>query len=162
MSKYIVDEIIIGIDPGKSGGIAVWDNEDGMGAYKMPATEKDVWDLICDCSDFFEGDRNGRKVFAYIEHVHSMPGQGVASMFKFGMNYGMLRAFLIAADIPFETATPSVWQRSMKCLTKGDKNITKARAQELWPELKITHAVSEALLICEYGRRKRVGETDAD
>jgi hypothetical protein len=38
-------------------------------------------------------------------------------------------------------------------MTKGDKNITKRKAQELFPEIKITHAIADSLLIAEYGRR---------
>jgi hypothetical protein len=41
----------------------------------------------------------------------------------------------------------------MQCLTKGDKNVSKAAAQRLWPKLKITHANADALLIAEYGRQ---------
>jgi hypothetical protein len=39
-------------------------------------------------------------------------------------------------------------------LSKGDKNVTKRKAQELFPSLKITHATADALLIAEYLRRK--------
>ena len=84
-----------------------------------------------------------------------MPKQGVASTFKFGQSFGFLQGILIAAEIPFELVTPQKWQRYLGCRTKGDKNITKARAQELFPDIKCTHAVSDALLIAEYGRRVR-------
>ena len=95
-----------------------------------------------------------------------MPGQGVASTFKFGMNYGMLRMALIAAGIGFETVTPQTWQKKMSCMSKGDKKVTRAKAQELFPQVQITgrgiksptHAVADALLIAEYGRRVH-GET---
>ncbi len=141
-----MSEIIIGIDPGKSGGIAFVGDDEAV-AIKMPATERDVWDDLSGC---------GYGHYAFIEQVHSMPRQGVASSFKFGANYGMLRAFLIAAEIPFETVTPSTWQRVMRCLSGGDKNVTKRRAQELFPHIKkITHAIADALLIAEFGRRLR-------
>ncbi len=147
-----IDEAIIGIDPGKSGGIAMIHLTSGLvNAMKMPDTDRDLWDL-------FDRVLRGSNVFAYIEKVNAMPKQGVSSTFKFGQNYGMLRAFLIAAEIPFEWVTPVVWQRKMKCLSGGDKRVTRARAQELFPEIKITHAVADALLICEYGRRLRAGE----
>jgi hypothetical protein len=42
----------------------------------------------------------------------------------------------------------------MGCLTKGDKNVSKKRAQELFPSIKCTHATSDALLIAEYGNRQ--------
>ena len=34
----------------------------------------------------------------------------------------------------------------------GDKNVTKRKAQELWPNIKITHAFADALLLGEFGR----------
>ena len=139
---------IIGIDPGASGGIA-WLGRGSPLAFKMPDTEKDVHDLL----HGMEMEEGG--THAYIENVHSMPGQGVASSFKFGRNLGMLRAFLIALGIPFEAVSPQRWQKAMGCLTKGDKNVSKRKAQELFPSLKITHAIADALLIAEYGGRIR-------
>ncbi len=152
----------LGIDPGKSGGVAVVG--DGFAeAAKLAATERDTWDQIRMAAGSCE--------FAYIEKVHAFPGQGVSSTFKFGQSYGFLRACLIGAGIPFEAVTPQKWQRSLSCLTKGDKNITKAKAQELFPffrtfagGLKITHATADALLIAEYGRRRgpqKIGTVDA-
>jgi hypothetical protein len=55
--------------------------------------------------------------------------------------------------IPFEEVSPVKWQKVMGCLSKGDKNVTKAAAQRLFPDIKITHAIADALLIAEYGRR---------
>jgi crossover junction endodeoxyribonuclease RuvC len=136
--------IIIGIDPGSvSGGIA-FNNGISSWAYAMPETERDIYDLLLE-------HKTGAK--AFIEAVHSMPGQGVSSSFKFGQNYGMLRAFLIALQIPFETVTPQKWQKTLGCLTKGDKNVSKRKAQELFPDLKITHKIADALLIAYYGAK---------
>jgi crossover junction endodeoxyribonuclease RuvC len=140
----------IGIDPGQSGGIAVLADSAPAIAWKMPETERDVWDL-------FPSYMMAPDAFAMIEKVASRPGQGVASMFKFGKNYGMLRGMLVAACIPFAEVPPGVWQKSLGCLSKGDKNVTKARAQQLFPTLKITHATADALLLAEYCRRKRNG-----
>ena len=140
---------ILGIDPGLSGGLAVV-GQDIVECYKMPATEKDVFSAIRELL----GRTKIRK--AYIEKVHSMPRQGVSSTFTFGTNYGGLRMALIALEIPFEAVAPGVWQRTMGCLSKGDKNVTKARAQELYPALgrRITHATADALLIATFGLRK--------
>lgn len=149
MNKGIYDRII-GIDPGKSGGIACFDADNGFSVIKTPATERDVWEHLVSLA-FKDEERLG--VFAVIEQVHSMPKQGVVSSFTFGVNYGMLTAFLIAADIPFETVTPAKWQRALDCLSHGDKNVTKRKAQKLFPIKGITHAKADALLIAEYGRR---------
>ena len=85
--------------------------------------------------------------------VHSSPQMGVRSAFTFGQSFGMAEMLLTCLGIPFERGRPQVWQRSLGCLTGGDKNVTKRRAQQLFPGVRITHANADALLIAEYGRR---------
>jgi len=147
---------VMGIDPGKSGGLAWMGLESGASfSVRMPATEAETWPW------FGQGWNLQTPDHAFIEKVSAMPGQGVTSMFTFGQNYGFLRACLIAAQIPFETVTPAKWQRmfSLPTLKQCDgsktkkKNAHKARAQELFPDLKITHYVADAVLLAEYGRR---------
>ena len=144
---------ILGIDPGQSGGIAFLWWKDPL-VFKMPDTERDVLNIL----EEIKTEKIGKRpFFAYIEAVHAMPKQGVSSTFKFGMNYGMLRAFLIALGIPFETVTPVKWQTALGCRTGGNKNVTKRKAQELYPHIKITHAIADALLIATFGYRKQNG-----
>jgi hypothetical protein len=59
---------------------------------------------------------------------------------------------IVAAGIPFETVTPQKWQKTLGCLTKGDKNVSKRKAQELFPDIKITHAIADSLLIAHYAK----------
>lgn len=145
---------ILGIDPGQSGGLAVISNDGSTSptVVKMPPTERDVYDALWELT---AGSPKIRK--AYIERVHAMPRQGVVSTGTLMMGYGGLRMALIALEIPFETVAPGVWQRAMGCLSKGNKNVTKARAQELYPGLKITHYISDALLIAGYGLKVSSG-----
>lgn len=138
----------IGIDPGKSGGIAVITTDGAAYAYRMPETDRDLLDLL--------GDIGAEVSCAMLEQVHAMPGQGVTSTFTFGRGFGKLEMALCAARIPFELVTPQKWQKALGCLTKGDKNVSKAAAQRLFPTLKVTHAIADALLIAEYCRRTRV------
>lgn len=141
---------IMGIDPGKSGGIAVLSDEWQL-VMPMPETEADIKEVIKQELD--SAKEKEQFLRCYLEAVHAMPGQGVVSMFKFGMNYGIIRGILSALGISFETVSPAKWQRALGCLSKGDKNVTKRKAQELFPLLKITHKTADALLIAEYGRR---------
>lgn len=142
--------IHIGIDPGASGAIA-WIKEELVAAYPLKgATDTDIVDLL---SELRRMRAQYSACHAILEEVHAMPKQGVSSTFKFGVSYGGLRMALAAAKIPFDYVTPAVWQAAMRCRTKGDKNVTRARAQELFPQLKVTHAIADALLIAEYGRR---------
>lgn len=139
--------IYFGIDPGKSGAIAaVW--ADGVPYSKFAAgdsTEADVADYL------MSFDLTGAR--AVIEKVSSSPQMGVTSAFTFGRSYGFLRGVLAAAKVPYIEVSPQRWQKAMECMTKGDKRITKQKAQQLWPSVKITHRNADALLLAEYGRR---------
>jgi len=149
-----MSKIIIGIDPGKSGGIA-WIDETGRACVeKMPDTLADLWELIDNiaigCTYYNRSACNK----AYLEQVSSSPGMGVVSAFTFGNGFGHLEMALTAAGIPFERVRPQIWQKAMGCMTKGDKNVSKRKAQELFPNIKVTHATADALLIAKYGHTK--------
>jgi hypothetical protein len=135
----------IGIDVGCNGGIA-WITDGKACAEKMPDTLQDLWELICDIKA-----TGGCR--AIVEAVSSSPQMGVVSSFSFGRGYGNLEMALTAAAIPFERVRPQVWQKALGCMTKGDKNVSKRRAQELFPNIKVTHAIADSLLIAEYNRR---------
>lgn len=137
---------IIGIDPGTNGGIA-WITDGNPCVEKMPDTLQDLWELLRDVAS--EGNCH-----AYIEQVHSSPQMGVKSAFTFGNGFGHLEMGLTAAGIPFTRTRPQVWQKELGCLTKGDKNVTKRKAQELFPNIKVTHSTADALLIATYGNKK--------
>ena len=137
---------ILGIDPGKSGGLTIIDTDgerrDKTQAHKMPETPADLWHLIAE----------SQPDVAYIEHVHSSPQMGVKSAFTFGQSFGHVLGILDANEVPYLLVRPQKWQQQMGCMTKGDKNVTKAEAQRRWPFLKITHANADSLLIAEWAR----------
>jgi len=135
----------LGIDPGKSGGIAAVNAQgDLLFAARMPPTEAEIVTLVSWLKV------PGR---AMVEHVHASPQMGVVSAFTFGKGYGSLLMALTYAKVPFDEVSPRKWQGAMQCLTKGDKNVSKRRAQQLFPHLTITHATADALLIAEFCRR---------
>lgn len=140
--------IYFGIDPGKSGAIsAIWDDgQPFVSSCKLSDTEADIVDWLrgFDLTD----------AMATIERVSSSPQMGVVSSFTFGRSYGFLRGLLTGLKIPYEEVAPVTWQKVMNARSKGNKNITKERAQQLWPHLKITHANADSLLLAEYCRRK--------
>lgn len=153
----------IGVDPGQNGGLVALLPRAVVWVTPMPATERDVWDWFTmhDCND---PRNNLYSVYAMIEKVHSMPKQGVASSFKFGVNYGMLRAFLVAAGMRFEEVTPRTWQKAIGISPRKKnetgvqwKNRLKAKAQQLFPHEHVTLKVADALLIAEYCKRKHKG-----
>lgn len=142
----------IGIDPGVSGGIAIlWVGPPGAPiprAVPMPTTDADLLDFLTQAV-LVESAR------AVLERVSSSPQMGVVSAFTFGKSYGGLKMALAAVRIPYDEVTPQKWQQVMGCLTKGDKNVSKRRAQQLFPQVKVTHAIADALLLAEYCRRMK-------
>ena len=147
----------IGIDPGKNGGIAVVPPGplDLAHASKMPKTPRYLFDLLtsikaeqpaCQC---------------IIERTHSTPQMGVKSAFSFGENRGLLVMGLVSSQISFVEVSPVKWMRHLGCMTKGDKNVTKRRSQEIFPHLRITHAIADSLLIAYYGRQMDASTTRA-
>lgn len=147
-------EITIGIDPGANGGIAWIDYNGKACVEKIPDTLQDLWELLCDITSYPKSSIDGRSYKAYIEQVSSSPQMGVVSSFSFGRGYGNLEMALTAAGIPFERVRPQVWQKALGCMTKGDKNVSKSKAQELFPDRKVTHATADALLIAYYGTKQ--------
>lgn len=151
MKRYIM-----GIDPGKkSGGIALicYDSSDDYYTQKLDLTEKDIIDFI----SYFS--KNKLILKCYLENVRSNAGgcRTPQRAFDFGTNFGFLRGIIITLNIPLETVTPTKWQKKLGCLTGGNKNISKSKAQELFPQAKITHSIADALLIAEYGKRIEKG-----
>lgn len=169
-------KVFLGIDPGASGGFAVLSSSGKVTTWKMPATKKEVWDML---QWEAVGQLSGIRHFAAIEKVGGYMGRGVgergggaangSAMFKFGMSYGSLRMALIAAGIPFEEVPPAVWQRGLgipprkregKKVVESKsafKSRLKQKAQQLFPSEKVTLATADALLIAEFCRRKHCG-----
>lgn len=153
--------LIIGLDPGASGGIA-WQSTVADRGYsdatKLPETEGDV------CALFRELMGHEAEWFAYLERVGATPQMGRTSAFSFGRSYGFLRGLLIGLGIPFEEVSAVKWQGEFGLRAKGRKlaqgdtdkhNAIKGKAQQLFPWLNVTHAKAAALLIAEWGIRQR-------
>jgi len=141
---------IIGIDPGQNGSISFYNcKENKLISRKMPDTSQDILELL----KTYPAD----ECFCYLESVHSMPGQGVASSFKFGKGFGALEMGLLALQISTETLSPQKWMKALGLGTCGDrsktewKNHLKSKAQQLFPANKFTLATADAALICMYG-----------
>jgi len=141
----------LGIDPGESGAAVLIKSEkskievDHIFTFYEGQSDLDIAESIEDISWHIDS--------CVIEQLHAYPKRGSIGNFKLGRHYGMLRAFLTSYGISFTEATPQKWQRAMGCLTGGNKNVTKKKAQELFPDVKVTHAIADALLLAEYARR---------
>lgn len=92
---------------------------------------------------------------AYVEAVHSMPRQGIASTFSFGVSYGVLRGVLAATGIPWTLVTPQEWGRLVR-LPKGP-DAARQRVVQLYPQHSALfarardHDRADALLLAHAG-----------
>jgi hypothetical protein len=145
---------VLGIDPGVRGGVVVL-RANGTVAYRCALrpefTEKDVALVIQTAVQFLKS-MGGND--AFIEKVGFIRGDGGLGAFSFGRIVGLLRGCVLTWGIQLHEVQPFMWQSKMECLTGGNKNVSKRRAIELFPEEKVTHSIADSLLIAEFGRRQ--------
>lgn len=106
---------VVGIDPGQTGGIALLTPRTAT-ARVMPLLPKEEWKDAgspIDWRTFHSLLLEWSPELAVIERVSSMPGQGVASTFKFGSNYGGLLAAVQGLAIPHRLVVPRVWKKNV-------------------------------------------------
>lgn len=147
------DNAYLGFDPGKEGAMAI------IGPHLIPSAhtfDKHVY--VAKLAEL----KTQFSLFAVIEHVGAMPGQGVTSCFSFGESFGWLQGVLDAMLIPYELVRPQKWKKEFSCTS--DKNTSIAVAQRLFPGVDLRRTPlcrkphdgkAEALLIAEYARRIR-------
>jgi crossover junction endodeoxyribonuclease RuvC len=147
--------LCIGIDPGLSGAVAILDQAGELVSVTDLPVIRDLslaWIDGNELQSIILGALQGRTAGAIIERVSSMPGQGVASSFQFGVGFGSVLSVLQALHIPLEFVTAAVWKRSYG-LGK-DKHASLHKARLLYPaaELHLAkhHGRAEALLVARY------------
>ena len=162
---------IIGIDPGLDGALAIIEPADTMVfdtpvfTTKVARGTKRVYDLgrmVNWLQPWADQERGGVRIpsHAFIENIHSMPGQGVRSMFSMGYGVGAWHGILTALGIEYTLVTPQKWKAPFGLLGCG-KDDARLLAQRLWPdravlfERKKDDGRADAMLIAEYGRRLR-------
>ena len=149
----------LGIDPGKSGAWAVIDKDN----YVVFA---ELWNESCLAA--IANDHRNNTFFitsAVLELVHSMPKQGVKSMFTFGTNFGMWQGMLLSNQIPFDLIIPTRW---MKMVLDSGNRTPEHRFQYAlrhWPGAPLLGprgakriGIADALCMAECARRMHLGK----
>lgn len=156
IDNEIHSKIFIGVDPGKNGGVAVINeipNHETTLSFRCPNTvNKMAYSLI---STIPEGV-SYNDVLVIVEHVHAMPKQGVVSMFSFGQNLGQWEGILGAFELDVTYCGPRTWMQHYDCKPNMDrkdrKRYLRGIAENLFPNIKMTFNVSDALLIANYNK----------
>jgi hypothetical protein len=152
--------IIIGIDPGASGGAVVYDeDEHALYTHKCPDNTKAMSAIINSAKARSWID--DQQLMCAIEKVHAFPTDARSSAFKFGVNFGKWLGILGSLNVPTIEVTPQSWMKDFQPLPKikrDRKNELKRIASEMFPENKITLSTSDAALIAawclEYNKKK--------
>jgi len=147
--------IYIGCDPGSvNGAIGALDNFGNyLESFNIEHKDKHILALVFKSRLLSIIDpKEGAEIC--LENVHSMPGQGVVSVWTFGRAVGVISAVCELTRYPVHLVTPQKWKKHFH-LT-ADKNESLDMARYLWPEakLKLKKDINkaEALLIAEYLR----------
>lgn len=169
MTELNID-CIIGIDPGASGGIALWRPNAEVKVIKMP---KDLMEL----RDYFEYVKEiASNPVVFIEKVQMRPDDVLPAnspqehranmgkayrIQKMLEDFQKLKTIIEFADIPYIQVHPMSWQSYLHLRKKGEdkqtrKNRYKAAAGEYYPTIKATLWNSDALLIMHFGRMKKI------
>jgi hypothetical protein len=166
---------MIAIDPGQSGGIAFLSQQGDAGAFKMPDTDREISDVLCPdlrpslTSTRFPllmGETVQRPRVVYLESIVKFAGTNMpgSSGIVYGDSCGFVRGVLTAFDYRIVLAPPKTWQKALGLGSRNShpsrtawKNHLKNRAQQLFPNVKVTLNTADALLILEAARRGLLG-----
>jgi len=127
--------LILGIDVGISGAVALLDGNKLVAVHDMPTVSVNV------------GGKKKRRIdaralylllhfekleHAFIEIVNARPNQGVSSMFAFGQASGIAEAIAWVMTPDVTGVRPQTWKKHFKL--GSDKGESRQLASELWPD----------------------------
>lgn len=173
-----MSRVFIGIDPGSKGFIAV---DFGDREYDFLQLSGNGYN---DIAEYLQNISRmaGGNVVCCMEGIHAVYGSSAKATFSFGEVFGALQGILAASNIPYHLVPPKTWQKEIwiaqdKVYKNGlnakgelsrvvdNKPTSINAAKRLFPGvdfrrtekcLKIDDNKCDAMLICEYGRRKNL------
>jgi hypothetical protein len=147
--------LIVAIDPGVNGGLALLDRDGLVTVQKMPGTDFEVVSFLVEVSN------TAKEIDCYLEEPPLFAGKAIpgSAVGKMMFNVGILYGAAVTLGWKMHRVRPPIWQKAHTCGTKGDltttawKNKLKARAAELFPTVDVTLWNADALLILDAARR---------
>lgn len=145
--------MIIGIDPGKGGGVASIASDKSIKIFNCPETIKEMVEILRSCRNYAWIENE--PLLTFIEWVHAFPTDGRKGSFTFGTNYGIWLGIIESLGIPYKKVSPQKWMASYQPLPK-EKKLRKAKLKELAQEWhpKATLKTSDAILIAVWGNNE--------
>ena len=143
--------LYIGIDPGKTGAIAVMDADDmTVRVFDMPGTIEEKRAILSEI---------GSVRCAWVEKPFFPRMIGIKNAVTIAQAYGEMKACLFFAGVPTNEVPPATWKKHFGLST--DKDASRALAGQHFPDqahlwsLKKQDGRAEAALIALYGWRKK-------
>ena len=137
----------IGIDPGKSGGIAVICGDE-INAAKCPEKPLEMSVLFEIMSPY---DKTPK---ICIEHVWGFPSDSSKTAFTFGHNFGCWHTIIECSEFDYQFVSPRAWQtffETPKLVKKERKRWLKDLASNIADnKFRVTFNTSDAILIAKY------------
>lgn len=155
MNKITID-CIIGIDPGKNGGIAVWRPNHKTEVIKMP-------DDLMDLRQWFDYMKTICRPLVFVEKVQLRPDDitdnpGKAfRVQKLLSEFEKLKMIIAMCDLPFVLVHPLKWQNGLKLRVKGEEKPERKKryqraAADYCPDVRATLWNADAIMIMHFGR----------
>ena len=150
---------IMGCDPGITGAIAFFFPS---APGRVVAEDLPVVNGRIDVVTLADRIRQMSPNIAIVEAVGARPGQGVSSMFKFGVSYGCVIGVLGTLAVPRHFVTPSTWKKYFHL--SSDKEGSRALALQRFPitghhfARRRDHNRAEAALLCLYAWELKLGQ----
>tara|TARA_Y100000816_G_C25830355_1_gene434254 strand:+ start:109 stop:600 length:492 start_codon:yes stop_codon:yes gene_type:complete len=160
--------IVVGIDPGLNGAIAVLQDKKVLSITDMPVMadgKKNKRQLNnAQLAEILRKNTSeGDEISIVVEQVNAMPGQGVTSMFNFGQTFGAIKGVCAALQLPIFFVRPSKWKKYFE-LINSSKDSSRTKAIEMYPNLSDQLAKkkdvnkSDAILIARFFVETRLKE----
>jgi crossover junction endodeoxyribonuclease RuvC len=156
-----MDKIIIGIDPGLDGGIAVIMPNGLYTIHEIPTltitgskkrspktgemvvSKKRRYDSIAIAKIFnlvaYNAKLYNQEVSVWLEDVHAMPRQGVTSMFSMGRGFGIYEGVISTISVTvlplqFNLISPITWKKKVMAGQGKEKDAAVYKALQLYPD----------------------------
>ncbi len=148
--------MILGVDPGQTGGLALLDRAGVIRCVEaMPVLRNAVPTVDVRAVGAVLRHAEGCEVFAYVERAQSMPRQGVSSAFNYGVIFGSILTALADLGVGYELVQAAKWKRDLGLTS--DKRQSLDRVRQMYPRLPLKakdDGLAEAILIARWAMRE--------
>lgn len=166
----MTQRLIIGIDSGISGAIALLGDGDPLRFIDMPSrprankgNEINSAELAAIFRGFFS-EFQGSFIFSALEKVQSRAGNSASSVWNQAEGFGAIRGVLEAVGIKYKLVAPQTWKRHFDLLLGRDERDTLGMKDAEYKDrsrLKAIDVFQRVITAKELARKKDCGRAEA-